>query len=105
MATPEQQHQWGEALATILDPWPNIQALCKTGVSNNPAPVVRTLTKSPQDQQTSLSAIFTLLEGAITHIQNLADSDRLEMQERATIAQLREEAYKEKVECYELSFT
>jgi Tfp pilus assembly protein PilO len=56
------------------------------------------LTSSPQDQQSSLSSIFTLLEHAITHIYNEADSGRLEMQEKATAAQLKEEVYKEKVE-------
>jgi len=98
MATPEQQQQWGEALATVLDAWPQIRDLCKTGVSSDPTPVVKTLTSSPADQQTSLSAIFTLLEVAITHIRNLADADLLEMQEKATKAQLKEEAYKEKVD-------
>jgi hypothetical protein len=98
MATPEQQRQWGEALAAVLDAWPQIQTLCKTGISHDPAPVVKTLTRSPPDQQTSLSSVFTLLEGAITHIQRVAESDRLEMQERATAAQLKEEEYKDKVE-------
>jgi hypothetical protein len=56
------------------------------------------LTSSPQDQQSSLSSIFALLEHAITYIYNEADSGRLEMQEKATAAQLKEEVYKEKVE-------
>jgi hypothetical protein len=98
MATPDQQRQWREDLASVLDAWPQTQALCKIGVSDNPAPVVKTLTSSPQDQQSSLSSIFTLLEHAITHIYNEADSDYLEMQERVTAAQLKEEIYKEKVE-------
>lgn len=82
----------------MLGAWPKIQALCKTGVSNDLDPVVKTLTSSLRDQQSSLSSIFTLFEQAITHIQNLADSDHLEMQQKVTEAQLKEEVYKDKVD-------
>jgi hypothetical protein len=87
----EQQLSWGRALASAIAPWPQLQHLAKTvGITANPTDLTPILNReNTTDGIGPLSAFLTLIENAMDHQANQADTDNLDWQTKVTALQVR----------------
>jgi hypothetical protein len=87
----EQQLSWGRALASAIAPWPRLQHLAETvGITANPTDLTPILNRENSTNGTGpLSAFFTLIENAMDHQSNQADTDNIDWQTKVTSLQVR----------------
>ena len=89
-ANQEQHWNWGQALAVMMDSWPQAQELVWTaGLSVDPTDLITALHDSKGKTQTlAIEALITLLNDAICHFQDQADVDNHAWQEKVTSLQV-----------------
>jgi hypothetical protein len=86
---PPAKTTWGSTLADALTSWPRLQHLCRqAGVTADPTDIISAL-QTPSNASTALQALFNLVEEAMNHQTNQADSDTMEWQTKVTTLQLR----------------
>jgi hypothetical protein len=78
----EQQLEWEKNLAAGMAAWPRLQQLAETvGITTDPTDVIPTFINHENTRQTApLAAFFTLIEDAMNHQANQADTDNLDWQ-------------------------
>lgn len=86
----EQQLAWGRSLASAIATWPRLQQLAETvGITADPTGLSPILNVENTNGSGPLSAFLTLIENAMDHQTNQADSDNMDWQTKVTALQVR----------------